>query len=418
MSRWVVVRAASPRSARPPTRGASAVVAAFLLLAPAAAAQEPEAPPTVDQLVARHVEARGGAGALAGLRSLEATGTLFMFSEPAPFTLWRARPDRMRLESAMLGSSFVESYDGEGGWARQPAAGADWPLPMTPPELAAAQAMADFDTPLIGWAEKGHEVTLAGREDFDGVDAWRFEVERAEGFTETWFLDAETHLEAGKIGPAHDFGQPAEARTWFDDFRPVAGVMIPHVVESEYFIRHRRLVIDAIEPNPELPADLFSMPPLEGMTRLAPMAGEWRVVVELKPFPRAPWQEQEATTSTFAPLHDGAALQETIAATAAGRTTRSLVTWSWDRFAGRYRVAVLDDYTSHLNLFEGDWGEDGRLVLSNADTGTRRPGQDQPLTERIILSGVTADGFTVEYQYSPDGGETWAENLRLTYTKP
>jgi hypothetical protein len=367
-----------------------------VLLASVTGAQEPEASPTVDQLVARHLEAKGGAEALAGLRALKATGTLFMFSEPEPFTLWRARPDRMRLDSAMLGLPVIESYDGETGWASQPPAGTDWPLPMTPPELAAAQAMADFDTPLIGWAEKGHAVSLAGREDFDGTDAWRLEVERAEGFTETWFLDAETHLEAGKIGPTHDFGRPAEARTWFDDFRPVAGVMIPHVVESEYFIRHRRLVIETIEPNPELPPELFSMPP---------------------PFPPAPWQEQEATTSALTPVHGGAALQEEIAVTAAGRTTRSLVTWSWDRFAKRYRVAVLDDFTSHLNVFEGDWGEDGRLVLSNADTGTRRPGEGEPLTERIVLSDVTADGFTVEHQYTPDGGATWAGSLRLTYTR-
>jgi hypothetical protein len=388
-----------------------------LLLASAARAQEPAATPTVDQLVARHLEAKGGAEALAGLRTLEATGTLFMFSEPEPFTLWRARPDRVRLDSAMLGLPVIESYDGEAGWARQPPAGTDWPLPMTPPELTAAQAMADFDTPLIGYAEKGHTVTLAGREDFDGVDAWRLEVERAEGFAETWFLDAETHLEAGKIGPAHDFGRPAEARTWFDDFRPVAGVMIPHVVESEYFIRHRRLVIETIEPNPELPADLFAMPLLEGMTKLAPMAGEWQVKVEFKPFPPAPWQEQGTTTSKLTALHGGAALHEEIAVTAGGRTTRSLVTWSWDRFAERYRVAVLDDFTSHLNVFEGDWGEDGHVVLSNAGTGTRRPGEGEPLTERIVLSGVTADGFTVEYQHTPDGGESWAGSLRLTYTR-
>jgi hypothetical protein len=142
------------------------------------------------------------------------------------------------------------------------------------------------------------------------------------------------------------------------------------------------------------------------------------VKVEFKPFPPAPWQEQGTTTSKLTALHGGAALHEEIAVTAAGRTTRSLVTWSWDRFAERYRVAVLDDYTSHLNVFEGTWGEDGRLVLSNAETGTRRPGEGGPLTERIVLSGVTDGGFIVEYQYTPDGGESWAGSLRLTYTRP
>lgn len=378
---------------------------------------EEEANPTVDQLVARHVAAKGGAEALAGLRAIKATGTHLIFSEPAPFTLWRARPDRWRLDTAMLGAPVVEAYDGEAGWAQQPPAGAEWPLPMTPPELAAAQAIADFDTPLIGWAEKGHAVTLAGREDFDGVDAWRLEVARAEGFTETWFLDAETHLEAGKIGPAHDFGSPAEARTWFDDFRPVAGVMIPHVVESEYFIRHRRLEIEAVEANPELPADLFALPPIAGMAKLAAMAGEWDVRVEFKPFPRAPWQDAGATSSTIAPRLGGAALEETIATTVFGRTVHTARTWSWDRFADRYRIAVLDDYSSHLNVFEGTWGEDGRLALSNAGTGTRVVLGGEPVTERLVLHSLTADGFTVEHETTPDGGETWVGDLRLSYVR-
>lgn len=401
-------------------RSRAAAAAAILLLAAAAGAgaQEPEALPTVEQIVARHLEAKGGAEALAGLRSLKATGTHLMFSEPTPFTLWRERPDRVRLDTTMFELEVIEAYDGERGWAQQPPAGTDWPLPMTPPELTAIQAMADFDTPLVGWAEKGHTVTLEGRDDFDGVDAWRLKVERAEGFEETWFIDAESGLEVGKIGPAHDFGRPAEARTWFGDFRPVAGVMIPHAIESDYFIRHRRLEIESVEANPELPEDLFSMPPLAGMAKLAPMAGEWAVKVEFRPFPQAPWIEQGATASTVAPLHDGAALVEEIAATVAGRTTRSRITWSWDRFAERFRISTLDDYTSHLNVFEGTMDDDGKLVASNAETGTRRTSGGEPVTERIVLWGLTADGFTVEYETTPDEGETWVGNLRLTYARP
>jgi hypothetical protein len=395
----------------------AAIATALLLLALAAGAQEPEATPTVDQLVARHVAAKGGEEALAGLRAFKATGTHLIFSEPAPFMLWRARPDRWRLDTDMLGMPVVEAYDGEAGWAQQPPAGTEWPLPMTPPELAAAQATADFDTPLVGWAEKGHAVTLAGREDFDGVDAWRLVVARAEGFTETWFLDARTHLEAGKIGPAHDFGSPAEAKTWFDDFRPVAGVMIPHVVESEYFIRHRRLEIEAVEANPELPPELFTLPPLAGMVKLGAMAGEWEVEVEFKPFPRAPWQDAGTTTATIAPRLGGAALEETIATTVFGRTVHTARTWSWDRFADRYRIAALDDYSSHLNVFEGTWGEDGRLAVANAETGTRMVLGGEPVTERLILHSLTADGFTVEHETTPDGGETWVGDLRLSYVR-
>ncbi len=399
------------------------LIAAALLLAAAApalaqdAAPAAAAAPTLDEIVARHREAKGG-DALAGLTAIRATGTHYIFSEPAPFTLWRERPNRVRLDTAMLGTPVVESWDGVSGWALQPPAGTEWPLPMIDSETAAAQAMADFDTPIVDWREKGHTVTLAGRDDLDGIDVWRLEVARAEGFAETWFIDAGTWLEAGKIGPAHDFGQAAEARTWFDDFRPVAGVMIPHVVESEYFIRHRRLEIEAVEANPELPPGHFSMPPLPGMEKLAAMAGDWQVKVEFKPHPRAPWQDGGATEAALTPRLDGVALDETITTALFGRTVRTVRTWSWDRFAGRYRIASLDDFTSHLNVFEGDWGEDGRLVAGNAATGTRTVVAGEPVGERLVLHSLTPDGFTVEHESTPDGGETWNADVRLTYTRP
>lgn len=40
------------------------------------------------------------------------------------------------------------------------------------------------------------------------------------------------------------------------------------------------------------------------------------------------------------------------------------------------------------------------------------------MTERLVLHSLTADGFTVEHESTPDGGETWNADLRLTYTRP
>ena len=150
---------------------------------------------------------------------------------------------------------------------------------------------------------------------------------------------------------------------------------------------------------------------------LAAMAGEWDVKVEFKPFPRAPWQDAGATTATIAPRLGGAALEEAITATVFGRAVQTARTWSWDRFADRYRVAVLDDYSSHLNVFEGTWGEDGRLIVSNAETGTRIVLGGEPVTERLVLHSLTADGFTLEHETTPDGGATWVGDLRLSYAR-
>jgi len=52
------------------------LAAAVLLAAPLAAAATPAPSPSLDEIVARHVKARGGLGRLHGLRSLRQTGTV------------------------------------------------------------------------------------------------------------------------------------------------------------------------------------------------------------------------------------------------------------------------------------------------------------------------------------------------------
>jgi hypothetical protein len=42
----------------------------------------------------------------------------------------------------------------------------------------------------------------------------------------------------------------------------------------------------------------------------------------------------------------------------------------------------------------------------------------EPVTERLVLHSLTADGFTVEHETTPDEGETWNADLRLTYARP
>lgn len=371
--------------------------------------------PSVDEIIARHVEAKGGEEALAALRSYKATGTYMAFSIPEPFTLWRAWPDSVRFETVLLGDPFLESYDGDAGWSRAPIAGTDWPLTMSAPEVTAMVAIADFDGPLIGYRDKGHEVTLAGRVDFDGIDAWQLDVERAEGFEETWFLDAETYLEAGRLAPTHDFGSPVPGKSYFDDFRPVAGVQIPHVVEQEYLIRHRRMEIEEIVVNPEIPDGHFGLPPLAEMEALAAMAGEWHVTVEARPpFEQAPWRESGTTSSTVRPEMDGALLVEEIELDHQGRTVHAFRTLSWDRFAERYRLTHFDDYTSHTNVFEGTL-EDGRLTLTNADTGTGPVIGGETQTGRWTISEIGEDGFVVEQEAPAARGEEWVGVLRWRY---
>ena len=398
----------------------SAALAAFAaglaLIAGAGAADPAAAPVTVDEAVARYLQAHGGLAAWDALQTLEVKGTYTAFSDDAPFTLRRRRPAAYRFQTRMLGGDYVEGFDGAAGWIRNDAGGIDWAVGMTPDETAAAWTDAEFDSPLVRWREKGHTVELAGRDDLDGRPVYRLEVTRKDGAKESWLLDAETFLEAGRTAPVTDFGVPFEQKIYYSDFRPVAGVMLPFHVEAEFFIRYRVTQIDSIAANPPLDPALFARPVDPGIARLAPLAGDWDVKVETRASPRAPWVAA-ATTATIAPLAGGDVLEETIAFTAAGRPYRATRLYSYDRFQDLYRLAYTDDFTGHLNVFAGKPGDDGRIALSNAETGTAWKTTEGTVTERQILHDLAADGFGLDLESSSDGGTTWSTDVRFSYQR-
>ena len=117
---------------------------------------------TVDQIVARHVAARGGRKALAAVRTLRMTG--HAVAGPGRRAIVRreiARPGRIRTEFVFQGTTGVYVWDGKTGWQVSPLDGQldVQPLPAEAAALSAEQA--DIEGPLVDWKAKGHSVELA-----------------------------------------------------------------------------------------------------------------------------------------------------------------------------------------------------------------------------------------------------------------
>src|SRR3974390_3135837 len=78
---------------------------------------------SMDDLLAKHLQARGGAEKIGAVPSLKLTGKILMiplndFRKPAgpgqeaPVTLVVKRPDRVRMEIDREGKKVVQAYDG------------------------------------------------------------------------------------------------------------------------------------------------------------------------------------------------------------------------------------------------------------------------------------------------------------------
>jgi len=183
----------------------------------------------LDQLVQRHVDARGGHAAIEAIQALEID---LRIAEPTYTAtgLYRVdRKGRMRIDVFMEGRRvYSESFDGSQGW--QLPEGAEHPEPARK-GAAALRNSAQMPTNILGLHEMGahgHRLEAAGHEEVDGTPYYIVVLTLAGGQQTRYYIDPRSFLitRARTLKPLHPDLDPTPAtiETVWSDFRTVDGV--------------------------------------------------------------------------------------------------------------------------------------------------------------------------------------------------
>jgi hypothetical protein len=256
-----------------PKRTVSRRLAAGLLLGTlaiatmaATAAAAPAAPPTVDEIVAHHVEARGGAARLHAISVLRRSGRMIVPGQNIELGLveWKTRAGGYRQDVTLQGLTAIEACDGHEAWQVQPFAGRKDPSRMSADEARAISLGADLEFPFVDARAKGHAVESLGLEDIDGTPAHALRVHLKGGDEATYWIDPDTWmvirvLERHTIRGAEDLTE-----TDLGEYQQVAGVWVPMTEEAGAKgsdpTQREKFVYDKAEANVAVPAGLFSFP--------------------------------------------------------------------------------------------------------------------------------------------------------------
>jgi hypothetical protein len=238
--------------------GTRKLVAVVALLAPVAASAQ-----TVDEIVARHVAARGGREALASVHTLRMSGRAT--EGPGREAIVRreiARPGRIRTEFEFQGTTGVYAWDGSAGWRVSPLDGRFEPEPLPAEEATIAADQADIDGPLVDWKAKGHRVELVGTDTLPGDRAHHLKVVLKSGGEREVWVDAASGLVVKTVSTRVWRGREVSLETTFGDYRESAGVKFPRSIETGVPGHPRRLliVVETVEVNPALDDARFRMP--------------------------------------------------------------------------------------------------------------------------------------------------------------
>jgi len=233
------------------------------LIAPAIFAQD-KSQPTVDELVAKNIEAKGGATALHDLQSLRLTGKLLVQQGQIQYTYVqiKKRPDEVRTEVSLQGLTQIGAYDGKEGWRVSPFSGRKDPERMSADDVKALVEDTEIDGPLVDWKTKGSSVEYLGTEDVEGTPAHKLKVVRKNGDVSFVYLDPDHFLEIRVLTERMRHGAHEEVETDLGDYEKAGGVFVPTSIESgrKGAPDKQRIIIDKVEANVPVDDAIFHFP--------------------------------------------------------------------------------------------------------------------------------------------------------------
>jgi hypothetical protein len=229
------------------------------------AAAAPADAQTVDELVGRHIEARGGYDRLRAIETLRITRTVATPFSDVKVILYKKRPNFYRAEqgptdgSAPLvprGVNSTTAWDTIRGRIE------------LRPEAAAAEAReldGDFDGLLVDWRDKGHTVTYEGREKLPSGDTHKLKVRTKSGAERIIYLDATTYLERRQTGVLNlPGGRQFDVVIDFGNYQEVNGVKFAYDINEDRTGKEPSLsyvtYTEKIEANVPMDDALFAPP--------------------------------------------------------------------------------------------------------------------------------------------------------------
>ena len=238
---------------RPLVCGVAALATALALFAPAVQAQ------TVDEIVAKNVEAKGGAELLKSTTTVRTIGKGTMQGAEVSTVTSSKRPYFMRNEMTMAGQTMMQGFDGRTVWV----SAAGMPAQALPPgpQTEALKQSSQIDSPLIDYKAKGTTIKLGEPETEEGRKLHHLIVTPKGAPTMHFYLDAETYLERKMVIDMEDGPQKMKMELRFSDFKKQDGRTIPMTVTQ--FVNGNQMVqlkYEKVEFNVPMDDSIFAMP--------------------------------------------------------------------------------------------------------------------------------------------------------------
>jgi tetratricopeptide (TPR) repeat protein len=215
--------------------------------------------PTVDELLARYVQAMGGEKAIKAVNTRVIKGTLDIpgVSRGGSFETYQLAPDKiLTINQAHPFGTIKVGYNGRTAWT-QTAAGMR-PV-RNPADIAAIQREADMYGPLrlkITYPK----ISMPGLSQIGYREVYVLDLQPKTGAVERLYLDAKTYLPV-RINTVRKLGDVnAPVEIYLDDWKAVDGIQFPFSISHRFAKTTLSFTVKEIKHNVPVDASLFEQP--------------------------------------------------------------------------------------------------------------------------------------------------------------
>ena len=216
-----------------------------------------DAAQNVDDLIARNLQARGGAAKLQAVQTMKQTAHVTIQNMSGTITVYGKRPNLVRQEIVVSGQKIVNAYDGTTAWSINPLLGSSEPKAVTGPQADDIKLQADFDSPLVNYKAKGSELEFVGLETLGTRQVNHLKLTSKEHRVQHLYLDAQTNLEVKIVGET----QMGPLENELSDYREIQGLKLPFTMKTlSAGTVVGQIIVDSVELNPKIDDAIFKMP--------------------------------------------------------------------------------------------------------------------------------------------------------------
>ena len=236
------------------------IASAFILLATSIATFAQ----TADEIVAKHIEAMGGAEKWKALKAVEMVNKFSVQGMDLEQKVLIVNGKSLRTYLAVMGQEIISVVDGETGWAQSPAmmGGTGEPEDMPGALIKESRKQVNLGGSLLNYKETGGSVELVGKEKLDGVDVYHLKLTEKGGDISNLFLSTSNYYILKAAGKRNVQGKDVEAEVSYSNFKQIDGLTFHHTMEVPNPMAGGTMTIDidSIKINPTVNESIFKKP--------------------------------------------------------------------------------------------------------------------------------------------------------------